>query len=255
MGLDRFSLKGRCALVTGSSQGIGFAIAKGMAAAGATVVLNGRDEAKLQRAAQELRDAGHIVHARAFDVSDSKAATSCVDGIEQEIGPIDILVNNAGMNRPILVKEAPDEAWHEIIRTNLDSVFYMSRAVGRHMIERKRGSIINICSVLSELGRPTVVPYATSKGGVKLMTKGLAAEWGKHGIRVNGIGPGYFKTQLNEALIKDERFSSWVVSRAPIGRWGDVDELIGAAIFLASDASSYVTGHILYVDGGVTATV
>jgi gluconate 5-dehydrogenase len=255
MGLDRFSLEGRCALVTGSSQGIGHALATGLAAAGATVVLNGRNEEKLEKAAEDLRAAGHTVHARAFDVSDSKAGATAVDAIEREIGPIDILVNNAGMTRRMPTEDLPDEIWHEIIRTNLDSVFFMSRAVGRHMIGRKRGSIINICSVMSELGRPTIVPYTASKGGVKMMTKGLAADWGKHGIRVNGIGPGYFKTPLNEALIKDQTFSGWVASRTPLGRWGDVDELVGAAVFLASDAASFVTGHILYVDGGMTSVV
>lgn len=255
MGLDRFSLEGRRALVTGSSQGIGHALATGLAAAGATVVLNGRNEEKLEKAAEDLRAAGHTVHARAFDVSDSKAGAIAVDAIEREIGPIDILVNNAGMTRRMPTEDLPDEIWHEIIRTNLDSVFFMSRAVGRHMIDRKRGSIINICSVMSELGRPTIVPYTASKGGVKMMTKGLAADWGKHGIRVNGIGPGYFKTPLNEALIKDQTFSAWVASRTPLGRWGDVDELVGAAVFLASDAASFVTGHILYVDGGMTSVV
>lgn len=255
MGLDRFSLKGRCALVTGSSQGIGYALAKGLAAAGATVVLNGRDTAKLEKALESLKAEGYAVHGRGFDVGDSKAAADGVGGIEREIGPIDILVNNAGMTRRMPTEELPDEIWHQVIRTNLDSVFFMSRAVGKHMIGRKRGSIINICSVMSELGRPTIVPYTASKGGVKMLTKGLAADWGKHGVRVNGIGPGYFKTPLNEALVKDETFSSWVAGRTPLGRWGDVDELVGAAVFLASDAASFVTGHILFVDGGMTSVV
>lgn len=255
MSLDRFSLKGRCALITGSSQGIGLAIANGLAGAGATVVLNGRDEAKLEKALEAVKAAGHAAHAHAFDVSNSAAATTAVATIEREIGPIDILVNNAGMTRRMPTEDVSDETWHEIIRTNLDSAFFMSRAVGRHMIERRRGSIINICSVMSELGRPTIVPYTASKGGVKMMTKGLAADWGKHGIRVNGIGPGYFKTPLNEALVRDETFSAWVVGRTPLGRWGELDELIGAAIFLASDAASFVTGHILYIDGGMTGVV
>jgi gluconate 5-dehydrogenase len=255
MGLEKFSLKGRNALVTGSSQGIGNALAKGLAEAGATVILNGRDEAKLKKATADLAAAGFTVHARAFDVTDSKAVTAGVDAIEREIGPIDILVNNAGMTRRAPTEEMPDEVWHEIIRTNLDGVFFMARAVGKHMIGRKRGSIINICSVMSELGRPTIVPYTASKGGVKLMTKGLAADWGKHGIRVNGIGPGYFKTPLNKALIEDEKFSAWVSGRTPLGRWGDTEELVGAAVYLASDASSFVTGHVLYVDGGMTAVV
>ena len=255
MGLEKFSLKGRNALVTGSSQGIGNALARGLAEAGATVILNGRDEGKLQKATAELTAAGLKAHARAFDVTDSKAGAAGVDAIEREIGPIVILVNNAGMTRRAPTEEMPDEIWHEIIRTNLDGVFFMARAVGKHMIGRKRGSIINICSVMSELGRPTIVPYTASKGGVKMMTKGLAADWGKHGIRVNGIGPGYFKTPLNKALIEDEKFSSWVAGRTPLGRWGDTDELVGAAVYLASDASSFVTGHVLFVDGGMTAVV
>ena len=255
MGLDKFSLKGKIALVTGSSQGIGYSLAKGLAEAGATVVINGRNEEKLKAAAETLKAAGLSVHARAFDVSDSKIGADGVDAIEREIGPIDILVNNAGMTRRAPTEEMPDEIWHEIIRTNLDGVFFMSRAVGRHMIPRKRGSIINICSVMSELGRPTIVPYTASKGGVKMMTKGLAADWGKHGIRVNGIGPGYFTTPLNKALIDDEKFSAWVASRTPLARWGDTEELVGAAIYLASDAASFVTGHVLFVDGGLTAVV
>jgi len=255
MSLDRFKLDGRFALVTGSSQGIGNAIARGLAEAGATVVLNGRDRAKLDKALGALRDAGLKVHARAFDVSQPAEVTAAVDSIEQEIGPIDILVNNAGINRRMPTEDFPDEMWREVIATNLDSAFFVAKAVGRHMIRRKRGSIINICSVMSELGRPTIVPYAASKGGVKMLTKGLAADWGKHGIRVNGIGPGYFKTPLNEPLIKDQAFSAWVASRTPLGRWGELDELVGATVFLASDASSFVTGHILYVDGGMTATV
>lgn len=255
MSLDRFKLDGRCALVTGSSQGIGNAIARGLAEAGATVVLNGRDAAKLDRALAAMKDAGLKAHARNFDVTQPAEVTAAVDSIEQEIGPIDILVNNAGINRRMPTEDFPDETWREVIATNLDSAFFMARAVGRHMIRRKRGSIINICSVMSELGRPTIVPYAASKGGVKMLTKGLAADWGKHGIRVNGIGPGYFKTPLNEPLIKDAAFSAWVAGRTPLGRWGEVDELIGAAVFLASDASSFVTGHILYVDGGMTAAV
>ena len=255
MGLEKFSLKGRNALVTGSSQGIGNAIATGLAEAGATVILNGRDADKLEKARATLAAAGHTVHARAFDVSKSETCSAGVDAIEKEIGPMDILVNNAGMTRRAPTEDVTDEIWHQIIQTNLDGVFFMARAVGRHMIPRKRGSIINICSVMSELGRPTVVPYTASKGGVKLMTKGLAADWGKHGIRVNGIGPGYFTTPLNKALIDDAKFSAWVEGRTPLGRWGSTDELIGAAVYLASDASSFVTGHVLFVDGGLTAVV
>ena len=153
------------------------------------------------------------------------------------------------------LEDFPEETWRELMTANLDSVFYVSKAVARHMIPRKKGSIINICSVMSELGRPTVVPYTAAKGGVKMLTKGMAVDWGKHGIRVNGIGPGYFKTELNAALVADAKFSSWIAGRAPLGRWGNVDELVGAAVFLASDAASFVTGHVLYVDGGMTGSL
>jgi gluconate 5-dehydrogenase len=252
---DLFSLRGRLAVVTGSSQGIGLALAGGLAAAGAAVVLNGRDPAKVARAASSLEAVGRQVHGRAFDVTDAQASAAAVDSIEREIGAIDVLVNNAGIQRRMSLEEFPEETWREVIATNLDSVFHMSKAVARHMIPRRRGAIINTCSVMSELGRPTIVPYTAAKGGVKMMTKGMATEWGRHGIRVNGIGPGYFKTELNLALVADEKFSSWITTRTPLGRWGEVEELVGAAVFLASDAASFVTGHILYVDGGMTACV
>jgi gluconate 5-dehydrogenase len=255
MSLDRFKLDGRRALVTGSGQGIGLAIAGGLAGAGAEVVLNGRDAAKLEAAAARLEAAGAKVRTAPFDVTDPKAAAAAIARIEREAGGIDILVNNAGIQRRMPLAEFPEETWREVIATNLDSLFYVSKRVVKGMIERKRGSIINICSVMSEIGRPTVVPYTAAKGGAKMLTKGMAVEWGKHGIRVNGIGPGYFATELNQALIADKKFSAWVEGRTPLGRWGELDELVGAAIFLASDAASYVTGHILYVDGGMTAAV
>jgi len=250
-----FDLSGRVALVTGSSGGIGKALAGGFAEAGATVVLNGRDAAKVEAAAGSLREAGHKAHGVPFDVTDRAALTEGVARIEAEIGPIDILVNNAGMQRRMPLEDFPEETWRELMRTNLDSVFLVGQAVARCMIPRKRGKIINICSVQSELGRPNIAPYTASKGAVKMLTKGMAIDWGKHGIQVNGLGPGYFKTELNAALVADEKFSAWLCGRTPLGRWGDVDELIGAAIFLASDASSFVNGHVLYVDGGITASL
>ena len=254
MSLDLFNLEGRLAPVTGSSQGIGLALVTGLAAAGAAVVLNGRDFAKFIKAAATLEAAGRSVHAAPFDVADA-ISDAAVEQIERDLGPLEILVNNAGVQRRMPLEEFPEQAWREVMRTNLDSVFYVTKAVVQHMMPRKRGSIINFCSVTSELARPTIVPYTASKGGVKMLTKGMAAEWGKHGIRVNGIGPGYFKTELNTALVKDEKFSTWVAGRTPLGRWGELEELIGAAVFLASDASTFVTGHILYVDGGMTACV
>jgi gluconate 5-dehydrogenase len=189
----------------------------------------------------------------AFDVTDRLAVEAGVARIEAEIGAIDILVNNAGIQRRMPLDQFPAETWSELMRTNLDSVFYVGGCVARAMIPRKRGAMINICSVQSELGRPGIAPYTASKGAVKMLTKGMAIDWGGHGIRVNGLGPGYFATELNKALVADEKFSGWLTDRTPLGRWGRVEELVGAAVFLASDAASFVTGHVLYVDGGVTA--
>lgn len=253
--LDRFSLAGRTALVTGSSAGIGLALARGLAGAGARVILNARNEDKLKQAAQQLRDEGATVHALAFDVTAADAVAQAIDQIERDIGPIHILVNNAGLQRRAPLEEFAHATWHELMRTNVDSVFFVGQAVARHMIARKRGKIINICSVQSELGRPNIAPYTATKGAVKMLTKGMAIDWGPHGIQVNGLGPGYFKTELTEALVNNPEFSAWLIGRTPSRRWGDVDDLIGAAVFLASDASDFVNGHILYVDGGVTATL
>jgi gluconate 5-dehydrogenase len=250
-----FDLSGRIALVTGSSQGIGLALAAGLAAAGARVVLNGRDPEKLARARASLEEAGHGADLAAFDVADPVASAAAVERIEGEVGPIDILINNAGIQRRGPFVEFDAETYREVQRTNVDGVFFITQAVARGMVLRRRGKIINICSVTSELGRPTIIPYTTSKGAVKMMTKGLCAELGRHNIQVNGIGPGYIETELNTALLNDKAFSSWVESRTPAGRWGKVEELVGAAIFLSSEASNYVNGHILYVDGGMTAAV
>jgi gluconate 5-dehydrogenase len=253
MSLDLFKLTGRRALITGSSGGIGLALAEGLAKAGASVVLNGRDAGRVAAAAGPLKAQGLDVAEAAFDVTDPKAVEAAVARIEAEIGPIAILINNAGIQRRMSLEDFPDETWSELMRTNLDSVFYVAKAVAKRMIPRKKGSMINICSVQSELGRPTIAPYTASKGAVKMLTKGMAIDWGKHGIRVNGLGPGYFATELNKALVADEKFSGWLCDRTPLGRWGEVEELVGAAVFLASDASSFVSGHVLYVDGGVTA--
>ena len=253
--LDSFDLAGRTALVTGSSTGIGLALARGLAQAGATVVLNGRRKEPLEAAAAALRAEGASVHAVAFDVTDGSAVTDSVSRIERDIGAIDILVNNAGVQRRAPLEDFAHADWHELIKTNLDSVFFVGQAVARHMIPRGHGKIINVCSVQSELGRPNIAPYTASKGAVKMLTKGMAIDWGPHGLQVNGIGPGYFKTELNDALVKNAEFSAWLIGRTPSRRWGDVEDLAGAAVFLASDASKFVNGHILYVDGGVTATL
>ncbi len=250
-----FRLEGRIALVTGSSTGIGLELARGLGQAGATVVLNGRDAHKLVIAHALLKGEGLDVHIRAFDVTQASPVQAAVQDIEASIGAIDILINNAGMQRRAPREDFREEDWHELMRTNLDSVFLVGQAVARKMIPRKRGKIINICSVQSELGRPNIAPYTASKGAVKMLTKGMAIDWAPHGINVNGIGPGYFETELNAALVADEKFSTWLIGRTPSRRWGKVEDLAGAAVFLASDASNFVNGHILYVDGGVTASL
>jgi gluconate 5-dehydrogenase len=252
---DTFRLDGRLALVTGSSAGIGLGVARGLAQAGAAVVLNGRDAARLAATAQQLRSEGLQVHERSFDVCDPAAVEAAVAEIESTLGPIEVLVNNAGTQHRAPFHEFPAAEWDRLMRTNLDSVFHVGQAVARRMVPRKRGRIINICSVMSELGRPTIAPYTASKGAVKMLTKGMAIDLGPHGINVNGIGPGYFKTELNARLVADEAFSGWLLNRTPSRRWGDVEDLAPAAVFLASDASRFVNGHILYVDGGVTASV
>lgn len=253
--LESFRLDGRVALITGSSAGIGLAIARGLAEAGATVVLNGRNAETLQSAAQALTAEGHGVHTQRFDVTDSAAVAAAVQEIEERVGPLEILVNNAGIQRRGPLAEFAESDWHELMRTNLDSAFFVGQAVARCMIPRGRGRIINICSVQSELGRPGIAPYTASKGALKMLTKGMAIDWGPFGLNVNGIGPGYFKTELNAALVANTEFSDWLVQRTPSRRWGEVSELAGAAVFLASDAASFVNGHILYVDGAITASL
>ncbi len=254
--IDRlFGLKGNVTLVTGSSQGIGLALARGLAGAGATVVLNGRDVAKLAAAKDALLAEGLSVHVSCFDVTDEHAASTAVAAIERDIGAIDILFNNAGMQFRTQLEDYPLEKWRELMRVNVDSAFIVGKAVARAMIVRKRGKIINVCSVQSELGRPGIAPYAATKGAIKMLTKGMCADWAKYNIQVNALGPGYFKTPLNQALVDNPEFSAWLEKRTPAARWGDVGELVGAAIFLASPASSFVNGHILYVDGGITSVL
>ena len=251
MALSLFDLSGKRALVTGSSQGIGLALAEGLAAAGAAVVLNGRDAGKLAEA--QARIAG--AEALAFDVTDHAAVRAAIDGYEAGGKPIDILVNNAGMQHRGPLEEFPPEAFERLLQTNIASVFHVGQAVARHMIARGRGKIINIASVQTALARPSIAPYTATKGAVGNLTKGMATDWARHGLNCNAIAPGYFDTPLNAALVADPAFSDWLVKRTPAGRWGKVQELQGACIFLASDAASFVNGHILYVDGGITASL
>ena len=248
-----FRLDGRRALITGSSAGIGLALARGLGQSGAHLILNGRQADKLHAAAQQLRQEGLSVDEACFDVTNEATVPTTIDTLEREVGAIDILINNAGIQRRAPLHEFVKQDWHDLMHTNLDSVFFVAQAVAKHMIARGRGHIINICSVQSEIGRPGIAPYMASKGAVKMLTKGMAVDWGPLGLNVNGIGPGYFKTELNEKLVNDAQFSQWLTQRTPARRWGEVDELAGAAVFLASDAASFINGHVLYVDGGITA--
>ncbi|MCA1953189.1 MAG: SDR family oxidoreductase, partial [Hyphomicrobiales bacterium] len=219
------------------------------------VVLNARGGARLDAALAALRAAGIAAEAAPFDVTDAAAIERGVAAIEAEIGPIAILVNNAGMQHRAPAADFAEADWRRLQATNVDSVFFVSQAVGRRMLARRAGRIINIGSVQSELGRSSIAPYCASKGAVKMLTRALAAEWGPMNIQVNGIGPGYFRTELNAALVADPGFSAWVEKRTPAGRWGEVEELVGAAIFLASDAACYINGQMLMVDGGMTSVV
>lgn len=253
--MQLFELHGRTALVTGSSLGIGFALAGGLAQAGARVVLNARDAARLEDSAQKLRDAGAQVDTLPFDVTDPAAVQAAVDGFENTHGPIDILVNNAGIQHRAPLEEFPTDAFDRLMRTNVNSVFYVGQTVARHMIARGGGKIINIASVQTALARPGIAPYTTTKGAVGNLTKGMATDWAKYGLNCNAIAPGYFDTPLNAALVADPDFSAWLEKRTPAGRWGKVEELVGACVFLASDAASFVNGHTLFVDGGITASL
>ena len=243
------------ALVTGSSQGIGLALAQGLAAAGARLVLNGRDKAKLAAAAAGLTAQGHAVDTLAFDATDHAAVRAAVDGFETDVGPITILVNNAGMQHRAPLEDFPAEAFERLLQTNIASVFHVGQAVARHMIARGAGKIINIASVQSALARPGIAPYTATKGAVVNLTKGMATDWARHGSQCNGLAPGYFDTALNKALVDDPAFTDWLSRRTPSGRWGRVEELVGACIFLASAASSFVNGTTIYVDGGITASL
>ncbi len=253
MSLQRFDLTGRNALVTGSSRGIGLALARGLCEAGATVMLNARDAKVTAAAAQALRNEGFQALACPFDITNPQQVADGLADCEQQMGALDILVNNAGIQRRGLLLDTPEDIWTEVLDTNLTAVFRVGREAARRMAPRKRGKIINIASLMSEVARPGVAPYAAAKGGVKMLTRAMCVEWAPLGINVNGIGPGYFATELNADLVADAKFDTWIRGRTPAGRWGEVSELVGAAIFLASDASSFVHGQVLYVDGGVLA--
>lgn len=253
--MDLFSLQGRLALITGGSRGIGFAIASALAGAGARLILNGRSSEALEAAAQTLRAQGANVTVSAFDVTAPGQIGPAVDRLESSVGAIDILVNNAGIQRRAPLDQFKDDDWRELMATNLDSVYYVSKAVAPHMIGRGRGKIINIASVQSELARPGIAPYTASKGAVRNLTRGMCADWARHGLQINAIAPGYFATPLNKALVEDPKFDAWLRARTPAGRWGKLEDLHGIAVFLASSASDFINGQTIYVDGGIVSVI
>ena len=251
-----FDLAGKTALVTGSSAGLGLAMAKGLAEAGAAVVLNGRDGTKLAATAKAFEADGHRVLRRAFDVADEAAVRGAFEAFDAEAVAIDILVNNAGIQlRKPMVELATDD-WRRVIETNLTAAFQVGREAARRMIARGRGGkIINIGSLASEVARATIAPYTAAKGGIKMLTRSMAAEWAQHNIQANAIGPGYIVTEMNRALLDDPKFDAWVKGRTPSRRWGRPEDLVGVTVFLASAASDYVNGQIVYVDGGLLAVL
>lgn len=250
-----FNLEGKVALVTGSSGGLGKILAEGLAVNGATVILNGRNQDKLEQTYKEFSGKGYAVTRAVFDVTDSGEILSAASSLIDETGTPDIIVNNAGINPRYPLEDFPEEEWDAVMNTNLKSAFLVSKVFVKGMMLKRWGKIINICSLQSELGRKTIAPYAASKGGLKMLTRNMATEWARHNIQVNGIAPGYFKTEMTKALYENPEFDSWLCNRTPADRWGDPSELLGALIFLASDASSFVNGQLIYVDGGITAAI
>lgn len=250
-----FDLTGKTALVTGSSRGLGFAIAEGLASAGARLVINGVDAARLEASAAALRAKGYTVEAQAFDICDEAAVLAAFARLDAAGIEVDILVNNAGVQFRKPMVELATEDWRRVIDTNLTSAFVVGREAAKRMIPRRRGKVINIGSLMSELARATVAPYTVAKGGIKMLTRAMTAEWAPHNIQANAIGPGYMLTDMNQALIDNPSFDAWVKGRTPAGRWGRPEELIGAAVFLASSASDYISGQIIYVDGGMVSVL
>ena len=253
-GLKLFDLNGKTALITGSSQGIGYALANGLAEAGSDIILNGRNIKKLKQSVESI-NTKQMIFQLCFDATDYEQVRQSIDKFEKEIRPIDILINNAGMQFRTPLEDFPPEKFEELFKTNVSSVFNVSQVVAKHMIKRGKGKIINIASVQTSLARPGIAPYTASKGAVGNITKGMATDWAKYGIQCNAIAPGYFDTPLNAALVSDNEFTAWLKKRTPAGRWGEVHELVGAGIFLSSEASNFVNGHTLYVDGGITSSL
>ncbi|PAU78331.1 SDR family oxidoreductase [Halomonas salipaludis] len=255
MSIELFDLTGKTALITGSSRGLGRAFAEGLAAAGARVILNGVNEERLAVAAQEMTEAGYRVDVAAFDVTDDAGVREAFEHFDRDGVAIDILINNAGIQFRKAMLELETADWQRVLDVNLTSAFVVGREAAKRMVPRGKGKIVNIGSLTSELARATVAPYTVAKGGIKMLTKAMAAEWGQHGIQANAIGPGYMLTDMNEALTSNPEFDGWVKGRTPAGRWGNPEELAGTAIYLSSAASDYVNGHIVYVDGGMISVL
>ena len=251
-----FDIAGKTALVTGSSRGIGRALAEGLAAQGARVVIHGRDRSQVDATIADIAEAtGAEFMGATFDVSVQSDVDAGIAQIEKEWGALDILVNNAGIQRRAPFLEFSLEDWNDLVATNLTSAFLVGQRVARGMAQRGSGKIINIGSVQSLLGRPSIAPYTATKGGVAMLTKGMCADLAGMGIQVNALAPGYFSTELTKALVADPEFSAWVGKRTPAGRWGEVEELVGTLIYLSSSASNFVNGQVIFVDGGMTAVV
>lgn len=250
-----FDLTGMCVLITGSSRGLGLVLGRGLCQAGARAILNGRDAQRVAASAAELSGQGFDARGYPFDVTEVAAVEAAVAQIEADCGAIDVLVNNAGIQRRGALMDLPVSQWREVLEVNLTAPFQVARCVARGMIERKAGKIINICSLMSEVSRPTVAAYAAAKGGLKMLTRSMAVEWAQYNIQANAIGPGYFLTDMTRPLADDAEFDAWVRARTPAGRWGRPAELVGAAVFLASAASNFVNGQVVYVDGGMLAAL
>jgi gluconate 5-dehydrogenase len=251
-----FDLTGKRALITGGTHGLGMSMAKGLAAAGAELIINGHSPEKMESALKDYKNAGCKAQGYLFDVTNDDEVKKAIDRIEKEVGTIDILINNAGIIKRIPMAEMSTADFKQVIDVDLVAPFIVSKYVGQYMIQRKAGKIINICSMMSELGRNTVSAYAAAKGGLKMLTKNMATEWAKYNIQVNGIGPGYFATEQTAPIRVDGHpFNEFIIDRTPAGRWGDPDDLMGTTIFLASKASDFVNGQIIYVDGGILATI
>jgi len=252
-GYKQFKLN--AALITGSSKGLGKFLADGLASCGAHVIINGRNKETVEQTVGEFTEKGYSVTGCDFDITNPDEVKNNIKHIENSVGPLEILVNNAGLQIRNKLEEFSLDDWNKILNINLTGAFIVAKEAVKGMIEREKGKIINICSMQSELGRKSIAPYAASKGGLKMLTRAMCVEWAKYNIQVNGIGPGYFKTEMTSKLWEDKKFDSWLTGRTPANRWGNPEELTGAAVFLSSDASSFVNGQIIYVDGGILAAI